>query len=215
MDQVQRTHVGVVLLGAGQVVQVERVARVHVAADVAVAQVHAGALLDADGIRRALRLRLVVRVRRVVPEVVIEADREIERPEARAPAGARRPRPAAAACVPATGWWGPRHAQHAADLRVVRLQSGEGDLGRPSGVERVGLGIHRDVGVDERAAADAGPLHHASCAGRPAGRTSRWRWRASGRPTPRDRPAGGGTSPVPSVGPARAPARGRRPSASR
>ena len=43
-NQVQRAHLGAVLFGARNVVDVEAVLRAHVAADVAVAEMDAGAL---------------------------------------------------------------------------------------------------------------------------------------------------------------------------
>ena len=53
-DQMQRPDVGAVALGEREVVAVERVLGVDVAADVAIAEVDAGALLDALGVDEAL-----------------------------------------------------------------------------------------------------------------------------------------------------------------
>ena len=153
--QVQRPHLRAMLLRPGEVVAVERVLCVDVAADVAVAQMDAGALLDALGVdeRLALGQRCAGRPgRRSSPDRT--------RPPARA-AGTGRPRRSL------------RRPSFISFMRSRPLIVGHllhvHELGRPcrsaassssyvisagqAGLEHVLGGLARDVGVDERAAA--------------------------------------------------------------
>ena len=149
------------LLRAGQVVEVERVPRPGRAADVALAQMDARALHPALRVHEGARAAEGVGIRQVVPPVLVEAHRQLQRTEPVTPprGGCRilhQPR--------ALGPLRQRHpldVQHGAGGLVVRLQLGVRDFRRPAAVEGVAARLDRDVRVDERSAADAGALHHA------------------------------------------------------
>jgi hypothetical protein len=156
----QRAHVRMVAFGHRDVGEVERVSRFDRAADVTLPQVHAGPLLLPLGIDEALRVRVIVGIRQAVTPRRVERDCKIEPFEFVGPsqisrslvyhARPFRPLPVLDRLV----------AQHPLDARVVGVKVGESDLGRPAVVKRRLLGVDRDVGVDERSAADVGPLHH-------------------------------------------------------
>ena len=147
-------------LGERQVVAVERVLGVDLAADVAVADVHAGALLDAVRIDEALAVaRVEGGGQRVVP-LGVEGDRQLQLLEARAGADrlGRLPHQ-----LHLLGPLAVRHLLHVHDAAhglVVRRHRLPGDLRRPALVEHRLVGHRRDVGVDQRAAADGRALRH-------------------------------------------------------
>ena len=157
--QMQGADLRLVALGDGEVVAIQRVARLHVAADVAVAQMHAGALLDAvlvgEGAAEA-RIDGRATVGSVVGPVWIEGDGDVHLLEAVAGADGVG---GLAHQLHAQGPLVIRHLLHVHDVAhpgIVRRHRVPGDLGGPAPVENGSVRRGRDVGVDHRASADRG-----------------------------------------------------------
>ena len=159
-DEVQRPHVGALALGERQVVAVERVPGVDLAADVAIAEMHAGALLHALRIGEALAVAHVEGGgARIVP-FAIEGHGELELLEAASRAdGLGAVAHELHLLRPLVVRHG-LHVHHAPDRCVVRRHRLPGDLGRPAAIEDELIRHRRDVGVDQRAAAHRGALGH-------------------------------------------------------
>ncbi len=157
-NDVQWTHLGAVLLGSRNVIEVERVLGAHIAADVAVAEMDAGALLLAVGVDERLRMLRIERVVELVVPILGKADRQGGFRESIVVAEivSRVARDFEAACQLSV-----RHHREVHFFRnrvVIRLQFRVGDLGRPSASEDVRVGLERHAAVGQRTAADSGGL---------------------------------------------------------
>ena len=159
--QVQRADLGALLLGHRQVVEIQRVLGLDLAADVAVAAVHAGALHHAVLVFERLAVAVGAGRCALGVEVGVEADGQRQLVEAVAPAqllGAFLHQPVAGGELVVGDGGQIHHLRHAV---VVGLERGVGQALRPLLVEDLGLGFDRDIGVDQRATA------HASAGGHP------------------------------------------------
>ena len=161
---VQRPDLRALLLGPGQIVEVQGVLGLHRAAQVAVAAVHAGALGAPLGVGPGLAARIAVGVVQAVVPVRIEADRLGHHAKA-VPlaelvggfvhqAGARGP------LVIRQGL----HIEHFAADPEMFAQGVEADRFRPAVLEHFRRRRHADIGVDQRAAADPRAQRHAHVA---------------------------------------------------
>ena len=155
----QRPDLGGGILRRRQVIEIEGVLGMDRAADVAIAAMDAGALFAALRVDPARRPALGVRVVALVGPVLGEGDgeRQLAEPLAMTSRRGRLAHQPEAAGQLAVGQL--LHANHPAGLMVVGLQCGVGNLRRPALVEDMGRRLDADVGVDQRAAADAGPLN--------------------------------------------------------
>ena len=157
-DERERPDVDAVRLRQGEVVEVQRVAGEDRAADVALAEVDARPLLAALGVGEPAGARRVLGVRVVARPGRVEGHRQLELPEPVAVAGRR------GGLGHQRGPRRPLASRHRLDVHrprdglVVREQLLVGDLGRPAGLEGRRVGLHADVGVDQRSAADRGAL---------------------------------------------------------
>ena len=158
-DQMQRPHLGVVSLGQREVVEVEGVPRFHFAADVAFAEVDAGALLLTLRICHRFRMGWVVGIREVVLPIPVEGDGQIQLTKTLAVVvslGGLLEEPGALRPLIIRDLL---HVEHRPDRVVKRCKLLISDFGRPTMVEAVRLRVDADVCVHERAAADAGALN--------------------------------------------------------
>jgi hypothetical protein len=146
----ERADLRAVPFGEGEVVEVERVLRADVAADVALAAVGAGASGNAEPIVSSVDVRVGEGDREVGPEQGVGPAEPVRGPLH--PQGLRRQ---------GAGAWVGRHRAHGEHVRgqvVVRVEERSPVRHGPGLFEYLRGRADRDVGVDQRAAAVAGGL---------------------------------------------------------